>query len=226
MDAHPHLAIALQNQRDSPLLRLPAKLRNHINGYVLGGNQVYIECNPAYCSWENLKKPYIRISTRNYSRHKDDFAWHRPKHLFGLLQVCRQVHAEAKELPFTSNSFWGTVTSLSAALRVHILPLVEARHINNVRILLDAVDVDISTGLTGTTFDGLSRPLITLVHLLRQPTGLRLIQVEFAARKTAKLNGLEAVVGKEVKREFQEEKPVHSVQFEVSNWSKNRHVLL
>jgi hypothetical protein len=70
---------SLQNQTDRPLLRFPADLRNRVHGYAFGEEEEYAICD---CHSEN-----------------------RPD--LNLLETCRQIHAETKYLPFTSNTFVG-----------------------------------------------------------------------------------------------------------------------
>jgi hypothetical protein len=76
---------ARQNQRDSPLLRLPAELRNQIFRYALGGE-----------TWNFV----VRESNRHRVRNCSGF-----QHALALLAVCRQIYAETALLPFSLGSF-------------------------------------------------------------------------------------------------------------------------
>src|SRR4051812_1008942 len=85
------------NETRSPLLRLPAELRNNIYEYVLGGKSI--------CLTTRNGKPVGEICPRidppgtGYS--SDD-------RLYGVLQllyVCRQIYVEARFLSFTINVF-------------------------------------------------------------------------------------------------------------------------
>ncbi|KAJ4346281.1 beta transducin [Ascochyta clinopodiicola] len=71
-------------QTDSKLLRLPAELRNEIYAFALGGNTWSINMNQG--------KPRANNAT--------------PRAL-ALLQVNRQIHAEAQLFPYLCNTFEG-----------------------------------------------------------------------------------------------------------------------
>ncbi|KAF2253363.1 hypothetical protein BU26DRAFT_399624, partial [Trematosphaeria pertusa] len=77
------------NQRESPLLRLPAELRNKIYSYVLGGRL-----------WE------LKDTLTAGSREKNSMS---------LLRVCRQINAETASLPFELGTF--SFESLSALMQ-------------------------------------------------------------------------------------------------------------
>ncbi|KAI4631502.1 uncharacterized protein J4E87_002207 [Alternaria ethzedia] len=79
-----YLQIARQNQRNSPLLRLPAEIRHLIFGYVLGGKTFVID---HYVNQDIAKNRTLL------------------KNALALLVVCRQVFAESALLPFSSNTF-------------------------------------------------------------------------------------------------------------------------
>jgi len=71
------------NQRNSPLLRLPAELRNLVYRYALGDRTLIL-------STRNRKT--LRL------RRRDTPA-------FSLLAVCTQIHSEAALLPYSLNTF-------------------------------------------------------------------------------------------------------------------------
>lgn len=75
---------AQQNQQQSPLLRLPAELRNKIFAYTLGGKTF------------KIIPGYYDIPTMNATNSK---------YALALLQVCRQIYAETTLLPFSINTF-------------------------------------------------------------------------------------------------------------------------
>ncbi|KAI4648275.1 hypothetical protein J4E93_004687 [Alternaria ventricosa] len=85
-----YLKIARQNQRNSPLLRLPAEIRNLIFGYALGGRTFHISHN------------IYQDVTKNTNVSKNTSV---SKNALALLAVCRQVFAETALLPFSSNTF-------------------------------------------------------------------------------------------------------------------------
>jgi hypothetical protein len=73
--------------RTSSLLALPAELRNIIWAHVLGGNLFDIKCS--------VRIPWgVSVTNATTSPHQ-----------LALLGTCRQVHAETRLLPFTSNTF-------------------------------------------------------------------------------------------------------------------------
>ncbi|USP77115.1 hypothetical protein yc1106_04389 [Curvularia clavata] len=80
-----YFKMARQNQQQSPLLRLPAELRNKIFAYALGGRTFRFKTTGNY-PW------YIKNVTKY-------------KHALALLQVCRQIYAETALLPFSTNTF-------------------------------------------------------------------------------------------------------------------------
>ncbi|KAI4701716.1 hypothetical protein J4E81_003456 [Alternaria sp. BMP 2799] len=75
--------ISKRNATASPLLRLPAELRNTIFAYALDHDTIVLE-HPV---------PRIRITD---SRHKD---------AINLLYVCRQIYIETALLPYKLNRF-------------------------------------------------------------------------------------------------------------------------
>ena len=94
-----------RNTEQSPLLRLPAEIRNLIFHYVLGGQKVAIH-SPSYyrpheseCKGESdfaiseFKDPYIILERSRSVRPVD------------LLKTCRQIYAETVLLPFALNTF-------------------------------------------------------------------------------------------------------------------------
>jgi hypothetical protein len=112
----------LLNQRQSPLLRLPAELRNRIYEYTLGGNTILI--NP----W--FGKPRFRITVC------DETSWEHPGCLVALTAVCRQIHAEARFVPFELNCFHSHAEYASSAFWVHLTP-DQKNHIRSVILKID-----------------------------------------------------------------------------------------
>jgi hypothetical protein len=99
-----------RNALASPLLLLPAELRNKIYAYVIQNGTYYLD----YCKW-------MRVSSTVSPRR----GW------LGLLYTCRQVNAEAALLPYTLNIFHFTsikcaqivLERLSKNLRPSVTPL-------------------------------------------------------------------------------------------------------
>ncbi|CAN9337104.1 unnamed protein product [Alternaria alternata] len=82
--------ITAANQRNSPLLRLPAELRNRIYEYALGGHKIYMVIRFS----ENKEKLWL---------DRTDRCGVVPA--FTLLKVCSQINAEAALLPYSLNTF-------------------------------------------------------------------------------------------------------------------------
>lgn len=93
-----------KNATDSPLLRLPAEIRNTIFRYAVGGNKIRIERAVVY-------------RTSKKWRENSNSLWHgRADHLhdrrfkaqgtaFHLPEVCRQIYAETATLGYATNIF-------------------------------------------------------------------------------------------------------------------------
>ncbi|KAF1949071.1 hypothetical protein CC80DRAFT_540543 [Byssothecium circinans] len=82
-----YIALVQRNAQRSPLLRLPAEVRNSVFKYALGGQHTFDVT-------KIRKAPRSARSGQQY--------WRIPLH---LLQVCRQIYHEACLLPFLLNSF-------------------------------------------------------------------------------------------------------------------------
>ncbi|KAH7086856.1 hypothetical protein FB567DRAFT_526366 [Paraphoma chrysanthemicola] len=85
----PRDAITRRNQLESPLLRLPAELRNEICKLVLGNTEI------SFLPWVPL--PW-GLFIHHYGRYYGTY-------VLSLTQVCRQLHQETQLLPFQLNNF-------------------------------------------------------------------------------------------------------------------------
>lgn len=109
-----------RNQRNSPLLRLPAELRNYIYNYVLGGNFIVIHRPTSDLAYPDCvpmaKEPAYRANIYSAaprgSNHPGTYpASERENQLralvlsntFALLKVCRQIYDETRLLPIVLN---------------------------------------------------------------------------------------------------------------------------
>jgi hypothetical protein len=106
-----------RNQLDSPLLGLPAEIRNQIHEEIFGGKFINSGCGPSNTtahrgsiySLPSLPTPvtdardYVecRFEKRENQRTEDG----RPSYNFALLKVCRQINSEARVLPLQLNIF-------------------------------------------------------------------------------------------------------------------------
>ncbi len=83
----------LRNQHVSPLLRLPAEIRNKIYTLVLSGHSINL-------STFNPNHPTYTLFRKQHTRQKALLAL-----LTALPSTCRQIRAETKPLPFSLNDF-------------------------------------------------------------------------------------------------------------------------
>jgi len=104
----------LQN-RDSPLLRLPAEIRNQIYGYVIGG---YEAC-PTWSSGDCIDVE-LRAAKYNTSGDTRD-CW---AALFMLSYVCKQLNMETKNLPYELTVFQ---SDICAAFEMFMCQLKEEK---------------------------------------------------------------------------------------------------
>ncbi|EAT88259.1 hypothetical protein SNOG_04499 [Parastagonospora nodorum SN15] len=95
--------ISRLNQIHSPLLRLPAELRNSIFAYALGASK--IERCTGYSCQVCRKLKILSGSPKYVTCHFEGG--------LGILSTCRQVYAESKLLPFKLNTVSSRVLPLS-----------------------------------------------------------------------------------------------------------------
>lgn len=75
-------AFSDQNLQNSPLLRLPAELRDSIYGYILGHRRIFL--SGQHVRHRSLTAGSVQLS---------------------LLQICRQIHSEALPILWSTNTF-------------------------------------------------------------------------------------------------------------------------
>ncbi|KAH7076572.1 hypothetical protein BKA63DRAFT_412497, partial [Paraphoma chrysanthemicola] len=109
-----------RNAASSPLLRLPVELRNKIYAYVLTGNYPY-PFNVMNSTMDPPKQGEVSQAIRIMKEEP---------HPLALLSCCRQVHADAKLLPFELNVFefevLGRLASNSEKVAAVLLPFQRA----------------------------------------------------------------------------------------------------
>lgn len=93
----------------SPLLALPAEIHNQIYGYVLCNEDISICSNDEY------------FLTLRHDRGFDNWIRffghaHFPRQILYILEVCQQIHAEAKLLVFRLNTLNGSLPNLDIFL--------------------------------------------------------------------------------------------------------------
>lgn len=84
----------MQNQTQSPLLRLPAELRNSVYTYALGGHRI------------SIGAPYS-LDPGEMTVIESDDCQYPASALLGLTLACRQTHAETRDQVFELNEFGG-----------------------------------------------------------------------------------------------------------------------
>jgi hypothetical protein len=82
----------LSNSLESPLLKLPAELRNQIYGYALYEGTLVLTLGVRKGNGNEIRCFTLGLTN----------GW---PHLLALLQVCSQTHAESQFLPFSLNNF-------------------------------------------------------------------------------------------------------------------------
>ena len=122
--------IMVRNASVSPFLRLPAEIRLRIYGFVLGGQQLWIDCTPSKMSVITQtthvrkvfdEKPRDRSHLQlsrfyNYNLEPEhsagrfyhvnvDGSGESQGYDFRLLHVCRQIFTETALLPYALNKF-------------------------------------------------------------------------------------------------------------------------
>jgi hypothetical protein len=101
---------AMQNQRDSPLLRMPPEIRNRIYDFALGGNTFVLLKD------DDTEKIVNKTKSKN---------------ALALLAVSRQLYAETALLPFSLNVFSSVSPSRLRSWASEIQPV----HRNNITAL-------------------------------------------------------------------------------------------
>ncbi|KAF2118565.1 hypothetical protein BDV96DRAFT_643806 [Lophiotrema nucula] len=98
------IATFRRNSTQSPLLRLPAELRNKIWEFATSGYQMQIESQD---DSEHAKSYRLRVYQRNTISGAPAY------HVFSLSAVCRQIYSEVGTLPYSLNEFMlcGTLNS-------------------------------------------------------------------------------------------------------------------
>jgi hypothetical protein len=107
---------SLRNQQQSPLLRLPAELRNKIYGHVLGGFIIsFLTARPRHHCLIRFK------SSRKIAEFKPS----------NLLLVCRQINAEVQLLPSELNEFHYRIPETFKQM----LDLLSDKQVNAIEVL-------------------------------------------------------------------------------------------
>lgn len=92
-----------RNEKESPLLRLPAELRNKIYEYTIGGYVIEL--------FESTKKPHYNMLSQADGHYT---ALANPT---VLSKTCRQLHKETALLPYSLNTFHGRIRYIHKFLK-------------------------------------------------------------------------------------------------------------
>jgi hypothetical protein len=118
-----------RNATQSPLLRLPAELRNKIFKLAVGGHTIHL----------------YHTSTLFHTSVTDLKILYRDRHCFALLSVCRQIYLETALLPFSANTLSFHNKVCSTLFMKQRLPIErEAISCVKVHLTLDTIP-DLST---------------------------------------------------------------------------------
>jgi hypothetical protein len=97
------------DKHDSPLLALPAEIRNEIYAYVFGGKAITMDHGPCRHVLSRKvftpERVYGTIAPRMVELWLAPCEDIRPAYTLALLETCRQIYAEAHTLPFELNAF-------------------------------------------------------------------------------------------------------------------------
>jgi hypothetical protein len=124
-----------QIQYASPILRLPAELRNNVYNHVFRVRTIPLYC-PPYAA-HAPGKPFW--STMGFQKHQVHV--HYPRGNLALLGTCRQIYSEAKLLPFTLNTFIGFPRTFSAL--TFVIGKTQLCAIESIKMLIGSDDMDI-----------------------------------------------------------------------------------
>ncbi|KAF2635243.1 hypothetical protein P280DRAFT_473967 [Massarina eburnea CBS 473.64] len=103
-----NLDITKRNATESPLLRLPAELRNRIYEYAIGGGIIVVDDIIAFPrdGWLEYTVTYRDASdVGNFSRFDGSDKPLRVSRIFALDRTCRQTWSESHKLLFSHNKF-------------------------------------------------------------------------------------------------------------------------
>jgi hypothetical protein len=130
------MSITKRNQRESPLLRLPAELRLQIYNLVIPSRVVHVRmkwsgiCTPAGFQYTCLEDtdPLLASSDKNTLSYAVPFG----PDLRLLSQTCRQIHGEIAHLPFETH-IWSFETAFTLDQWVSMKSQVPLAHKNTIR---------------------------------------------------------------------------------------------
>ncbi|KAH9879390.1 hypothetical protein J1614_002830 [Plenodomus biglobosus] len=162
------MAITHANQQNSPLLRLPAEIRNRIYSFVFCTEPILICFVTSYATRAVDKCP-IPTSIRRRPSHI-----HYSRLNLALIETCRQAYFECRLLPFLLNTFEGFPEAILAAFpgRLYNLQLTSIT-----RIELTIGMTDIAGGAFGPRGQRWSRNMNAALDSISRFPQLRNLRV-------------------------------------------------
>ncbi|KAI8940022.1 hypothetical protein NX059_003744 [Plenodomus lindquistii] len=155
--------ILLRNRRESPLLRLPAELRNKIYEYALGSYELLIITGPYG------KKKYLMVKRPMHTVPSESLG-----NFLALTRTCRQINTETDRIPYAINQFYGSPQYLKSLLLGHLLPIHRTSLITNLRLWLFERDVE-----DKPYYFRLQPAALNNLYLLRSFASLKQVTFEF-----------------------------------------------
>jgi hypothetical protein len=187
---------ARRNQEISPLLRLPAELRNRIYKFALSDRSLYFWGKRLHCV-------YFRHSNREYP------IWDEVPDInfFALIRACSQTYSEAARFCFSLNRFIGGAKSLT-----HCLGLLS----NSTARCIETIVVD-SSGIRAQPF---LSDLCKLLNTLHRFEGLKLLVVHWQYHQAYEWKS-QAWFVNNLSHLFESIRPGHHVRIETEDlWSE------
>jgi hypothetical protein len=128
------------NQKNSPLLRFPAELRNEIYYYALGGVEMTLRSGAT--SNTSFAVPLKFKLETLIGLNVADPITQRVEYGLALTQTCRQLYAETKLLPFQLNDFWGSFVAFETWVKTLTSEQYQALQLRTIRIHICWLDID------------------------------------------------------------------------------------
>ncbi|KAF1946258.1 hypothetical protein EJ02DRAFT_248378 [Clathrospora elynae] len=167
--------ISLRNRRESPLVRVPAEIRNKIYGYALGGLEFHIKRSDHEGKWFRAKR--LAIATRPIDADRQELPKFDPE-LLALTATCRQIYIETKLLPLAANEFIGSLNYLKSLVSGCIIDSTRLLFIEKLRIYVTDTEIEDEDGEYQ-----IRRSLTNLLLVLCGMTGLKRVTLEWTGKE-------------------------------------------
>lgn len=160
-----------RNQQHSPLLRLPAELRNQIYTLLFSSLPILICFTTSYATRPIDPCPFPISKPRRWSH------MHYSRLRLSLTEVCRQTYAETRLLPFALNTFTGYPEAMLSAFPGRLYR-AQLDSITTVHLTVQSRDIGgDGNGCVRTKRVYLSWDLCSALRVMRVLSGLRTIRV-------------------------------------------------